>query len=1089
MAMQPYACASSSMVSLKKYDVFISFRGEDTRKKFTSYLYDALSMKVLTFIDENELEKGDEISSTLIKSIEEAYVSVVIFSEDYASSKWCLNELVKILECKKDQGQIVIPVFYEIDPSHVRNQVGSYGQAFEKHEQDLRQSKDKLQKWRNALTEAANLSGWNSQNYRIESNFIKDIVEDVLKKLKRIPIEVNKEIVGIEKKCKEIELLLKNGSSEVKTLGLWGMGGIGKTTLAKDLYVNMCSQFDLHCFIGNVREESIRCGLNVVRNKLLTTLLELKLDAPYIETPTFQRKLACEKSLIVLDDVATLEQAENLNNMRLGRGSRVIVTTRDKQVFSQFDECLIYEVEGLDKDDSLQLFCWQAFRTKHAKDGYEALLERAIGYCRGNPMALNVLGANFRTKSKEVWESELEKLKEIPNRKIQDVLRLSFDDLDRTQQDIFLDIACFFGSKASNIHYSHKGYLTDILEACKFFAVSGIDVLLNNALITKHNDSIEMHDLLVEMGRAIVNEASPKDPGRRSRLWNSEDVCDVLKYNKGTEVVEVISFNIDTSKTEDLSLSSDSFRSMINLRYLHINYSSMITNRLHFLKGLEWLSDKLRYLHWNKFPLKSLPSTFCAEKLVVLSMTRSKLRKLWDGIQNLQNLVEIDLEYSYDLIEIPDLSRAPNLQKVNLNSCYSLRQLHPSVFTSPKLRELHLCHCRKIKSLKTDIHPKSLQKVVLWDCSSLVEFSVTSGEMTCLSLRGTAIHEFPSSIWHNSKLDDLTLSECKKLNIVRKKLSTDLGLMYVRYLDLSGCTEINTSNLWFILDGMPSLDYLNLSYCCNLETLPDNIQNNSLLEVLNLDECSKLKSLPKLPTSLRQLTAVNCTYLETNILHRFHFSKDSDTGFKKEYYPLKVCYLPGGQVPCEFDYQTTKASIDIPPFPKCGLCGFIFCIVLSKGFNFRQQRVDCTIYEHGKEILYLKELFVIHDTFGNGEAETLILDHVLLCSWSDGDNYKMMNMGNESDHCNLSFEFKHLDPKRMYYHPIGSEEWSSTGIKGCGIFPVYALKHSLGLDGRSSSRDEIDELQSLIEKTKALQLNDTVEPLQRMRKWRRWRRT
>ncbi|KAK2442686.1 disease resistance protein RPV1 [Trifolium repens] len=167
MAMQLYTGASStSMVSLKKYDVFISFRGEDTRKKFTSYLYDALSKKVLTFIDENELEKGDEISSTLIKAIEEAYVSVVIFSEDYASSKWCLNELVKILECKKDQGQIVIPIFYEIDPSHVRNQVGSYGQAFEKHEQNLRQSKDKLQKWRNALTEAANLSGWDSQNYR-----------------------------------------------------------------------------------------------------------------------------------------------------------------------------------------------------------------------------------------------------------------------------------------------------------------------------------------------------------------------------------------------------------------------------------------------------------------------------------------------------------------------------------------------------------------------------------------------------------------------------------------------------------------------------------------------------------------------------------------------------------------------------------------------------------------------------------------------------------------------------------------------------------------------------------------------------------
>ncbi|KAK2442707.1 disease resistance protein RPV1 [Trifolium repens] len=229
------------------------------------------------------------------------------------------------------------------------------------------------------------------------------------------------------------------------------MGGIGKSTLAKDLYVNMCSQFDRHCFVENVREESTRRGLNVVRNKLFTTLLELRPDALDIETPIFIRKLACEKSLIVLDDVATLEQAENLNNMCLGPGSRVIVTTRDKQVFSQFVECLIYEVKGLDKNNSLQVFCWHAFRTKHAKVGYEELLKRAIGYCGGNPLALKVLGANFRTKSKEVWESELEKLKEIPNRKIQDVLRLSFDDLDRTQQDIFLDIACFFGSKASNI--------------------------------------------------------------------------------------------------------------------------------------------------------------------------------------------------------------------------------------------------------------------------------------------------------------------------------------------------------------------------------------------------------------------------------------------------------------------------------------------------------------------------------------------------------------------------------------------------------------------------------------------------------------
>jgi len=159
--------SSSSSVALKRYDVFMSFRGQDTRKSFASHLYIALSKLLKTFRDDPELQKGDKISSALIEAIEESDASIVIFSKDYASSKWCLNELVKILECKKDSGQIVIPVFYEVDPSDVRNQTGNYEQAFAKHEQDSKHNKEELQKWKNALTEAANLAGWHSsQNYR-----------------------------------------------------------------------------------------------------------------------------------------------------------------------------------------------------------------------------------------------------------------------------------------------------------------------------------------------------------------------------------------------------------------------------------------------------------------------------------------------------------------------------------------------------------------------------------------------------------------------------------------------------------------------------------------------------------------------------------------------------------------------------------------------------------------------------------------------------------------------------------------------------------------------------------------------------------
>ncbi|CAK8566895.1 unnamed protein product [Lathyrus sativus] len=1040
MAMQQYIGSSSSsskVASLKRFDVFISFRGEDTRKTFTSHLYEALNKKVLTFID-IELEKGDEISSALNKAIEESDASVVIFSKDYASSKWCLNELVKILECKRDRRQIVIPVFYDIEPSDVRNQSGTYQQAFEKHERDLRHDKDKLQKWKDALTEAANLSGWNSQSYGMESNFVKDIVEDVLKKLYgRYPFEVNRELVGIDTKYEKMESLLKIGSNDVRILVLWGMGGIGKTTLAKHVYGRLCSQFERTCFIENIREESTKYGLKSVRNKLFSTLLEFPLNAPYAETPIFKNRLAHERSLIVLDDVATLEQAENVNivNSCLGKGSRVIITTRDMQICSQFDKCEIYEFEEMNADESLQLFCWNAFGEKCPKDGYDNLSERAILFCRGNPLALKVLGANFRTKkSKEAWESELEKLKKIPNKRIHDVLKLSFDDLDSTQQAIFLDIACISEELLGYyISLVGKDYIRALWNACDFFAESGLEVLLYKALIYFNNDNeqrILMHDLLKEMGKEIVLKESVKYPGRRSRLWDQKDVYDVLKYKMGTEIVEVIEFNID--QLGNLYLSSDSFKSMTNLRHLHI--TTYNESRLHLLEGLEWLSDKLKHLHWDAFPLESLPSTFCAEWLVNLTLLSSKLKKLWDGIQRLDNLMILNLDYSKDLIEIPDLSRAPNLQVVSLSYCESLCQLHPSIFSAPKLIELQLDGCKKIESLKNNIHSKSLQILNL-SKSSLVEFSVTSKEMMKLSLWDAVVRGFSSFMLCNEKFTEL---------------------------HLTGCTQINTSSLWFILDGTPSLKLLCLRNCHNLETLPDNIHKNSMLEILDLDDCQKLKYLPKLPVSLHSFTAKNCIHLKTNsfqrsilenMLHKLRSSENilhdrshswSNWNIPSYYmsYHMDSCFFLGAQVPNEFIFHTTKASIVIPPISRYGLYGFAFCIILSGGWDITTVgEISCTIYQHNEEVdRYWKWYW----------SGVLISDHVLL-GCIECYNSDWVKIGSESGgyHYNLSFKFNYKELG------VAKPEW----IKGCGVIPVYDSKHSFVLDGRIGGV-EIVEIQS-----------------------------
>ena len=157
---------ASSYRNNKKYDVFVSFRGEDTRDNFTSHLYSALCRQnIQTFIDDH-INRGDEISESLVNAIEASAISVIIFSERYASSRWCLDELVKILDCKKEYAQIVIPVFYRVDPSDVRNQTGSFGDSFSKLEQRFKENSKKLLTWRKALKEAASLSGFNSLNIR-----------------------------------------------------------------------------------------------------------------------------------------------------------------------------------------------------------------------------------------------------------------------------------------------------------------------------------------------------------------------------------------------------------------------------------------------------------------------------------------------------------------------------------------------------------------------------------------------------------------------------------------------------------------------------------------------------------------------------------------------------------------------------------------------------------------------------------------------------------------------------------------------------------------------------------------------------------
>ena len=361
------------------------------------------------------------------------------------------------------------------------------------------------------------------------------IVECTLKKLNRISSIVSfddfKDLVGIERRVEEVEKLISVGSSSVRIIGIWGMGGMGKTTLANVIFNRLICRFESGCFLANVKEESIKQGLISLQKKLIVELLEEddhRLDSTYLRSTFAKERLRRKNVLIVIDDVDSSEQVECLigDHIQFGVGSKILITTRDRQVVRRRAN-VIYTLEGLDLDEALELFSLNAFRRNSFKKGCLELSERAVSYTKGNPLALKILGSFLHSRTKEEWENALNKLEIFPHPDILKVLRISYDDgLDNVEKDIFLDIACFF--KGENITF-----VEGILDGCGFFPTIGIKVLIDKSLITiNHRNEIQMHDLIQEVGWEIVREESTKDPGKRSRLWIAQDVCHVFKNKR-----------------------------------------------------------------------------------------------------------------------------------------------------------------------------------------------------------------------------------------------------------------------------------------------------------------------------------------------------------------------------------------------------------------------------------------------------------------------------------------------------------------------------------------------------------------------------
>ncbi|CAN1264440.1 Disease resistance protein L6 [Linum perenne] len=840
---QPSTASTSSNSALPvEYEVFLSFRGPDVRANFADVLYKFLDrFKIRTFLDNEELPKGETIAPSLEKAIKESKVYVPILSQDYASSKWCLQELALMVKCcKQGDDRIILPIFYMMEPRDVRHQEGSYKKAFQLHSKKY--DAETIKEWKEALKEVGEMKGWSVKESDRQGVIVDEVYSKVRSHLMRSYKLVTEDLVGIDSHVQQVTTLLSLESGSVKIVGIHAMGGMGKTTIAKAVYDQLYSQFDRFCFVEDAREILSKSdGVVTLQNKIISSILitDYKVKDASEGLRVINDRVCKYKVLVVLDDVNDLfEFDQTLGKLdNFSHESRFIFTTRDKR-FNERNEFWMHDhIRDLGRkivreEDSQR--SWKRSRIWSNEDALD-ILRNGQGSDRVEVLRVDVEDENFELTDKEFKKlSRLRYLEVCYGRFIGDFngvlpnlrwLRLNGctlipNDLNMKKLVILEMIYCpvedewrgWSGIKvASNLKAIHLQHCDSIITAPDLSQCRNLEW-------------IDLHDCLRMSGEIHIGN-----------LLNN---------------LKLLSF----SETNTTKLTGD-IGALQNLQVFHAGNLRLRKLQLKYLSSCNSLLVEGDDVSSTGFPLpsslnfleisdlESLPNFANLNNLTELTLSRFQMPEI-QGLGDLIMLQTLKIPYALNLINLDGLESLSHLKTLNLEDCLVLEKLPISLVNLTKLQELSIKRCRQLAELPDLSALTNLETLDISRCTGLTEVMGFGRleSLTELNMSGcSSVEELPhlSGLRNIVRLDT---SECNQLKEVMAEVSGIERLGSLKRLNMSDCSSVEELPDLSCLLNIVSLD---ISKCNQLKEVM-GIKSLELLEDLVMTNCTSIKKLPDL---------------------------------------------------------------------------------------------------------------------------------------------------------------------------------------------------------------------------------------------------